>query len=125
MRNSVPFTIGNLYAGFGHCHGLLRDEGDHLDFEFQVQDKLAGIIKSDVRRVKVALKDLASVTLTKGWLGTSWLGTKIVIQAAHMETLKDGPGMSQGRVELSIARKDREAAERLVADLYETEKETD
>jgi hypothetical protein len=123
MRNTVPFTIGNLYAGFGQCHGLLRDEGNHLDLEFQIQDKVAGILKSDVRRVQVALKDLFSVTLTKGWLGTSWLGIKIVIQANHMETLKDVPGMSQGRVELSISRKDREAAEKLVADLYENDKD--
>jgi hypothetical protein len=36
-----------------------------------------------------------------------------------METLKDLPAMSQGRVELSVARKDRDAAERFVASLYE------
>jgi hypothetical protein len=119
LMNTVPFTVGKLYAGFGECHGLLHDEGDHLCLEFQTKDTVAGIFKSGVKRVRVPLAELASVTLTKGWLGTSWCGVKIVLQAAKMETLKDVPGMSQGRVELSIARKDRHAAEKLVADLYE------
>lgn len=120
--NMVPFTIGDLYGGLGECHGLLRDEGDHLGFEFQTQDSLAGLIRSSVKEVRAPLKELVSVTLTKGWLGTTWLGVTIVIQAARLETLKDVPGMNQGRVELSIARKDRDAAEKLVADLHEADK---
>jgi hypothetical protein len=64
---------------------------------------------------------LVSVTLTKGWLGTTWLGVTIVIQAAKLETLRDVPRSSQGRVELSIARKDRDAAEKFVANLHESD----
>jgi hypothetical protein len=120
----VPFTIDDLYGGLGECHGLLRDEGETLCFEFQTQDSLAGLIKSRVREVRVPVKELVSVTLTKGWLGTTWLGVTIVIQAAKLESLKDVPRSSQGRVELSIARKDREAAEKFVANLHEdTEKQ--
>ena len=116
--HTVPFMLDNLYAGLGKCDGLLRDEGDHLCLEFQIRDSLAGILKTGVRQVRVPLKDLASVTLTKGWLGMTWLGVKIVIQAGRLEVLKDMPGASQGRIELSIARKDRDAAEAFVADLY-------
>jgi hypothetical protein len=117
--NSVPFKIGDLYAGLGECHGLLRDEGHHLSFEFQTMDSVAGIIKSKVKQVRAPLADLVSVTLTKGWLGTTWLGVKIVIQAGGLETLKEIPGMSGGRIELSVARKDRQAAEKFVTDLHE------
>lgn len=118
--NAVPFTV-ELYGGFGKCEGLLSDQGEHVTLEFQIADTVAGLLKTGVRQVMVPLKDLASVTLTKGWLGTSWLGMKIVLQAARMETLKDVPGMSQGRVELSIARKHRDAAERFVAGLHQDE----
>ena len=118
--NTVPFTV-DLFGGLGKCEGLLRDEGEHLVLEFQNKDAVAGILKSDVREVRVPLKDLVSVTLTKGWLGTSWLGVTIVLQSGRMETLKDVPGMSQGRAELSIARKDRDAAEKFVAGLYQDE----
>ena len=115
--NAVPFTI-DLFGGLGQCEGLLRDEGQHLTLEFQNVDTLAGIFKSGVREVRVPLKDLVSVTLTKGWLGTSWMGVTIVLQAARMETLQEVPGMSQGRVELSVARKDRDTAEQFVANLH-------
>ena len=118
MANAVPFTL-EIYGGFGKCEGLLRDDGEAIMLEFQMMDNFAGVIKTDVRRARIPLKDLVSVTLVKGWLGTSWLGLKIVLQAASMEALQDVPNMSQGRVELSIARKNREAAEQFVAGLYQ------
>ena len=118
--NAVPFTI-ELFGGLGQCDGLLRDEGKQLAMEFQIKDSLAGLIKTNVRKVQIPLKDLVSVTLTKGWLGSSWLGVKIVLQAARMEIVQDVPGMNQGRVELSVARKDRDLAEQFVSDLHQVE----
>ncbi len=118
--NAVPFTI-ELFGGLGQCDGLLRDEGKQLAMEFQIKDTVAGLIKTNVRKVQIPLKDLVSVTLTKGWLGTSWLGVKIVLQAARMDILQDIPAMNQGRVELSVARKDRDLAEKFVADLHQVE----
>jgi hypothetical protein len=121
--NSVPFTLSELYGGLATCDGLLRDDGHFVVLEFQVKDSVAGLIKSGVREVRIPVKELVSVTLTKGWLGTSWLGVKIVMQASRMELVKDVPGASQGRVELHIARKHRDLAERFVADLHEQEGE--
>jgi hypothetical protein len=119
MIDALPFKIGEIYAGFGECHGLLRDEGEHLTIEFQVQDSVAGVLKSKIRHVQIPLDEIVSLTLTKGWLGTSWLGVKVAIQTSRLETLKDVPGASQGRIELSIARKDVEAAEMFVAHFYD------
>lgn len=116
--NMVPFSI-EVYGGLGECHGLLRDEGTHLAFEFQVTDAVAGFLKTGVRHVRVSLSDLLSVSLCKGWFST-----KIVVQAARMDVLQDLPGMTQGRVELRIARKDRAAAEALVAGLYQEDQPT-
>ncbi|QVL32673.1 hypothetical protein KIH39_01780 [Telmatocola sphagniphila] len=116
--NPVPFTV-KLYGGLGECQGLLQDEGANITIEFQKVDSLAGVLKSGIRKVSIPLKELISVTLTKGWLGTSWMGVTIVLQAARIETLKDIPGMSHGRVEFSVARKNRDAAEKFVADLHQ------
>jgi hypothetical protein len=117
--NSVPFTLGRLYGGFGQCDGLLRDEGDQLALEFQIKDAIAGVLKTGVRQARIPISDLVSVTLTKGWLGTTWLGVTITLQAARMETFKDLPGAAPGRLELRVARKDTAAAERFVAGLHE------
>lgn len=116
--NSVPFSL-DIFGGLGRCEGILRDEGSYLAVEFQNADALAGIIKSDVKVIRVALRDLQSVTLTKGWLGMGFAGVKIILNAGKMETLKDIPGMVQGKVALSISRKNREAAEQLVAGLHQ------
>lgn len=116
--NSVPFSI-QILGGWGQCEGLLREEDRGLTLEFQSKDAVAGLLKTGVKRVHVPLKDLVSVTLSKGWLGGRWLGVTLVLQAARLETLQEVPGMSQGKVELRIAAKDRAAAELLVENLHE------
>src|SRR5262249_44193834 len=98
--HAVPFSVSNVFAGLANCKGLLRQQHD-LDLEYQVKDAVLGMIVGDVQRVQVPLEELVSVTLTRGWLGMTWIGVKIVIQVAKMETLKNFPGMSQGRIELS------------------------
>ena len=117
--NVVPFSMDNLYGGFAECEGLLRDEGDHICLEYRVKDSVAGWLKSGVKQFHIPVADLVSVTLTKSWLGTEWLGVKIVLQANRLDVFRDMPGASQGRVELSVARNDRDAAERFVAGLHE------
>ena len=118
--NTVPFSL-NVFGGLGACYGLLKHEENHLSLEFQTHDAVVGILKSDVQHVRIPLNDLVSITLTKGWLGTNWLGIKLVIQTTSLDTLKDVPGMSQGRIELSIAKKDVEDAEEFLEDFYDSE----
>ena len=118
--NTVPFVI-DIFAGFGKCEGILRETGGgNITIEYQSSDKFGGIIKTGVRQVNVQLSHLSSVTISKGWLGNTWLGVKIVLQGRDMTVLKDVPGMTQGRVELSVARKDVAAAEKFVDGLHES-----
>ncbi len=100
-------------GNFFNCDGLLHFEGDQLRLEYQVVDGIFGVLKSGVRQVSISRADLASVELVEGWFG----GLKLVLQAKRMEAVKAAPGMSQGRVELAVARADREAARRLVSGL--------
>jgi hypothetical protein len=112
--NVVPFELGSLYGNLANAHGLMRIEDNQLCLEFQVQDSLVGLLKSGVKQARIPRGELASVTLQRSWFG---LCTRLVIQVTRMETVQDIPGMSQGRLVLSIARKDREAAARLVTAL--------
>jgi hypothetical protein len=117
--NMVPVSLGELYEGLANSHGLIRDEGDHLCIEFQVQDAVFGLIKSGIKQVRIPLADLASVTVARSWFG---LCTKLVVQVARMEAVKDVPGMAQGRIALGVARKDRDAAAKFVAELHVPER---
>jgi hypothetical protein len=116
--NVLPFIIDNLYAGLGECRGLIKDEGQQLTLEVQLQDTVAGILKSGVQKFCVPISDVVSLTLTNGWLGTKW-GVKLVLQTDDVELLSELPGATQGRVQLRVARKDVEAAELFVEDFHE------
>ena len=115
--NAVPFELDDVYHGLAACHGIIRDDGDFVCLEFQVQDAVIGLVKSDVQRTRIPLDELASVDLKTSWFG---LVNKLVIQVSSMDSVKDVPGMTQGRLVLKIARKDRDTAERFVAGLRPT-----
>ena len=117
--NVVPFNLDDLYAGLGECRGLLKRDGNQLHFEIQIQDAIAGILKSDVREVFVPIDEVVSLKLTEGWLGINWLGVKLVLQTSSVERLSEMPGASQGRVQLKIARKDIENAQGFLRTLYD------
>jgi hypothetical protein len=110
---SVPFTI-RVYGGLADCHGLIRPESDHLCLEFQVQDSLGGFFRGKAKTVRIPLADLESVELRGRWFTRT-----LIIQARSLLSVAAVPGSRQGRVELTIARPDVAAAERLVAGVYE------
>ena len=104
----------DLYGGLADCHGLIRLDGKDLCLDFQIKDKVVGLLKSDVKEVRIPIRELSSVRLERRWFG---LSTRLLIQSASLEPVQDVPGMIQGRLLLGIARRDRPAAERLVAEL--------
>lgn len=118
---SVPFTITSLYAGLGQCHGMVYDEGDSLRFEYQIKDSISGMIKSAVKQVRVPVTAIESVQLVKGWLGSRWAGVRIVLQSISMDAFKDIPGMSHGKIELSVTKANAPMAEAFVEGLYANE----
>lgn len=110
---SVPFTM-SVYGGFGECQGLLRPDRDGLLLEYQVQDNLFHVLRGRPKSIRISLADLESVEL-KG----RFFGRTLVLQARSLMSLAQVPNSKQGRVELTIARPDVPAAERLVAGVYE------
>jgi len=110
---SVPYTI-KLVGGLAVCHGLIRPDGDALVLEYQLQDSWFGVLRGRAKSVRVPLADLEGVEL-KG----RWFSRTLVIQSRSMLSLAAVPGHRQGRLELTVARQDVPAAERLVAGVYE------
>src|SRR5262245_50017888 len=98
--NAVPFRCEELYGGLADCHGLIRLDGKDLCIEFQIKDAVVGVLKSDVKEVRIPTRELAAVRLEQAWFG---LFTKLVFQASRLESVQDVPGMSQGRLRLKIA----------------------
>lgn len=122
--NVAPFKFhfGGIYDFVSEGLGLLKDEGDYLTLEFQQQDVWFKIFKSAVQSIRVPVNEVVSLELTNGWLGPYALCVPLTLQTTNVQLLDDLPAASQGRVQLKIARKDMEAAERFVEDFHDRHK---
>lgn len=116
--NVVPFHSDDMYGGLARCNGLLKDVGDALILEIQVQDNIVGVIKSAVQEIRIPIGDVVSLDMKTGWLGSN-LGVKLVLQTNRVELLDAIPTASQGRAELSIARKDVPCAEQFMKSFHD------
>jgi tRNA A-37 threonylcarbamoyl transferase component Bud32 len=106
---ALPFETGRVYRGFAKAHGLLRLEGDALIMEYEIKDKLFGLLRSAPRLSRIMAGDLHSIHLKKGW----WT-SEVTLRARRMAALVGFPGASGGEVVVDIARKDKKAAEQFV-----------
>jgi hypothetical protein len=107
----VPFTV-EAFGGFAEAHGLMRLEGNALVLEFQLQDSILNVLRSDVREVRIPLEEIEAITFKRGWLRA-----KFTIKTYKVRTLKEVPGSDKGEVTLHIRHKDRQKAARLASDL--------
>ncbi len=110
---SVPFAISSVYEGFAEANGILKFTGGELTMQFQVKDSILGAVKSALRDVRISPSALESVSFTPGWLSH-----QLVIQCNDMTAISHLPTSKSGRVALTIAKSDQEAAERLVSAVH-------
>ena len=107
---AVPFEIPTVNQGFRIAKGLVNLDGEHMIFEYQVTDAFVGILTTEVREVRLPLRELQSVEYKKGWFSS-----KIILEARSLKALNDLPGTELTECVLKIKRKDRKEAEKLVS----------
>ncbi len=93
--------------------GILSADETDLKLEFRTSDAVVGLIKSEVREVKLPLDRIEEITYQKQW----WSGCALIIRVNEMRAASDLPGFKQGEVELSIDSKHCEAAAQFVSSL--------
>jgi tRNA A-37 threonylcarbamoyl transferase component Bud32 len=103
----LPIKIGSLSD---HRYpGMLRLEGETLVLEY-----MKGYVRAKIREAVIQISHLRLIRLTEGWFFTS-----LVLQTASLKPLEGIPTASQGRLVLSISRKDLGIAERLIRAIQE------
>jgi len=115
--HSIPFSI-SVYESLGEAEGLIRFDEESLKLEFEVKDSIVGILKSDLKEIRIPLSDLESIELRKSWFSTS-----LVIQASSLRTTRQIPGSDQGRMTLSIARRHRADAAKMLSHVLDHQEE--
>jgi hypothetical protein len=106
----TPFSFPEVYSGLGTGGGIATANTGGLTLEFQVKDGFFGVIKSGVHKVEIPMAELDSVAFKQGWFRN-----RLLIKVRSMTTLDEVPGSDSGRVELSVARRDRTAARALAS----------
>lgn len=109
---AAAFTTPDLYGGLARASGVALIQDDDLLIEFETKDTVFGIIKSGVKEIRVPLRDIASVRLTR----VIW-STKLILQSHRLKSFEDFPGHKGGTIQLIFDRHARAASERLAAEL--------
>lgn len=110
---SVPFSLG--LHGVTAARGLLRYDADGLTMEYDVDAHVihfyffAGLQPGFMQTV-VPLPEIAALELRHTW----WAGNWIQLQTHSIRALAEVPTSNQGCAVLRVARRDADAARRLV-----------
>lgn len=105
LNPTVPVMLASSWGGLASNSGLLRFEGDQLVLEFESKDEVFQMLRSGIKRINLPLAELGGCEWKAGW----W-GGDIEISVRKLELLQGVAGASQGRVNLRVARKDRDRA---------------
>lgn len=110
MSKRIPFRIKNLNYGLAEARGLLHIGEEELILEFESQDTVVGLIKSDLKELKIPFGDIEEMNYKPGWFGA-----KIEIVGKSMKIMSELPGGDHGTATLHIRRKDKKTAERVLS----------
>lgn len=112
MMLSTPVTLAETWGGFATNRGVLCFDGSRLALEFETTDGVIEVLRSDIQRFEVVVEKIESLEWCPGW----W-GGQLELVTPGLATLQGVPGNAQGRVTLSVARRDRAAAQRLATEV--------
>ncbi|MGX5173200.1 hypothetical protein ACUR5C_04125 [Aliikangiella sp. IMCC44653] len=98
---SIAVKLQSSYEGLMESSGLLALKDTSILLQYQSQDSLLGMIKSDVKEVELPLKHIEEVQFKK-----SIFGHKIIISVDDLKLSAKLPGSQSNQISLSVARAD-------------------
>lgn len=111
--DTIPFHFDS-HGGLGEVKGLARMDEYGLELQFSTRDALFGVIKSDLRSLRVPFDALLSVRYSAGFL---WLMPSVQLRVRDLQVLAGLPESEDGRVKLCIKFGDRHDGRAFARDL--------
>ncbi|MEM7012742.1 MAG: hypothetical protein AAF585_14805 [Verrucomicrobiota bacterium] len=108
----LSFKISDTHGGLAKSEGLIKAEDEQLLVEFQTSDNIAGVIKSDVKKIAIPFEDIAEIDWKRGFFGG-----KLFLEFKSMDWLASFPRTHDNRAVLEISRRNRDKAAEFVKDL--------
>lgn len=112
FMSSLPFSIP-VYARMAKADGLLRLEGSTLVLEFQIQDRALGLLKSDLKELRLPVSEIERLELKTGWFSRP----RLCVQTETMRVSRQIPGSQHGEFELTIDAGHQLAARHLISSI--------
>lgn len=109
---SLPFSIENLNGGFMKVEGILRVEGENLEFEFQKKDAVVEAYQSDLMKETISLSELDMLEFKKGWFSG-----KLILHGKRASSFGELPGKELTERVLKVKRKHRNVAANISSNL--------
>ncbi|MDX1420042.1 MAG: hypothetical protein R3181_08755 [Rubricoccaceae bacterium] len=104
---SVTFRVKEVHGGFSEAAGMIYVDGDDLVLE--VETKLLSLFRRPPKVYRFELVDLDAVRYKKGFRHD-----RLTLRTRPLDAIADVPGVSEGELCLLVARKDRDALDRLL-----------
>jgi hypothetical protein len=108
--SSLPFSI-SMYAGLAKADGLLRLEGNSLVLEFQIQDRALGLLKSELKELRIPIFEIEHLKLANGLFRKP----RLIVQTETMRVSRQIPGSEHGTFELTLENAHKLAARHLIS----------
>lgn len=109
---SIPFKISDVFMDLAEVEGMLSLEGDNLIIEYQTKDGILGILKTQLKELRISVGDLDSIEYRK-----KVLKGLVDIRGKKMSVFANFPGSQHGNIRLKINKDHRDAAEQFVEDV--------
>ncbi len=108
LNTSLPFTIPLLLV-VAKAVGLLRLEGRSLLLEYELTDRTLGLLRSELKTVRLPLIEVDELTLKPGWRFDV-----LQIRVSTLRVARNIPGHDCGIIQLRTHKRDRQLAQRLL-----------
>lgn len=95
----LRFSLGELYHGLAECNGLLRVDDNAVFMEYVVKDSLLGVIKSNVKTIKLRYDRLLDAQFVN-----KFFKKQIILKPMSMLDFADIPSADTGEIVLKIAK---------------------
>lgn len=108
---SVPFKNTDNGIGLMENTGQIIFHGDRFIIEFEKKDAILGLYQTTIETIEVPLESVNSLELKK-----NWFSTRLTLTARKIKAIEELPGRNGREWTVSIPKKDREEAARMVSE---------
>lgn len=108
----VPFFAEIDEFGLQEAHGFLFYEGHTIFLEYQKEDGILGIVKSDIKEAKIPFSAVSDITFSKNLFSSS-----VEIFANKMKDFEGVDMAKRGVIKIKIKRKHRKEAESMISSI--------